>query len=107
MSDTLGRYPELWDGPEANPEDRRALAEAAACLVAYNVGTDGRVTPRSCFKGFEAWSFGQKRTPSAFATARVAVVLRRLGPLVDDIAAVDVTALGSSKGGSGTVVPPG
>jgi len=106
MTDTLGRYPELCDGPKADPEDRRALAEAAACLVAYNVGTDGRVTPRSCFKGFEAWSFGQKRAPSAFATARVAVVLRRLGPLVDEIAAVDVTALRSSKGGTGMVVPP-
>jgi hypothetical protein len=35
--DVLGRYPALWHGPDARPEDRHALAELAACLVAYNV----------------------------------------------------------------------
>ena len=36
--DTLSRYPELWSGPAARAEDRQAVAELAACLVAYNFG---------------------------------------------------------------------
>ncbi|NTW28142.1 MAG: hypothetical protein HGA39_02105 [Coriobacteriia bacterium] len=104
--DTLGRYPELWSGPAADPADRRALAEIAACLAAYNIGPDGRVVPRSCFRGFEQFSFGQKKTPSAFATARIAVALRKLDDLIGEIEAVDVLALGSSKGGTGTPMPP-
>jgi len=32
--------------------------------------------------------------------------LRRLGPLAREIAGVDVLALGSSKGGTGTPIPP-
>jgi hypothetical protein len=104
--DTLSGYPGLWRGRSARPEDRRSLAEIAACLVAYNVGPDGKVIPRSCFKGFEGFSFGQKKSPSAFATARLCIILRRLGSLAGDIAAVDVRALTSSKGGAGTAVPP-
>jgi hypothetical protein len=106
LLDALSGYPGLWRSRGARPEDRRSLAEIAACLVAYNVGPDGKVTPRSCFKGFERFSFGQKKAPSAFATARVCVVLRRLGSLAGDVAAVDVRALASSKGGTGTAVPP-
>jgi hypothetical protein len=106
LLDALSMYPGLWRGRSARPEDRRAIAEIAACLVAYNVDPDGKVTPRSCFKGFERFSFGQKKAPSAFATARLCVVLRRLGSLAEDIAAVDVRALASSKGGKGTAVPP-
>jgi hypothetical protein len=106
MLDTLSMYPGLWRGRGARPEDRRAIAEIAACLVAYNVGPDGKVTPQSCFKGFERFSFGQKKVPSAFATARLCVILRRLSSLAGDIAAVDVRSLGSSKGGKGTAVPP-
>ena len=64
------------------------------------------MTPGSAFRGFKEYSFGQKKEPSAFATARLAVVLRRLDEIVDDIEAVDVRSLGSSKGGSGTPVPP-
>ncbi len=104
--DTLGRYPELWDGPAAEPADRRALAELAACVIAYNVDADGCVTPRSCFRGFERHSFGQKKLPSAYATARTAVALRRIAPLAEDIRAVDVLALGSSKGGTGAPLAP-
>jgi hypothetical protein len=58
--DALGRYPALWRGPHADPSDRAALAELAACLVAYNAGRDGTVTPRSAWRGFETFSFGQK-----------------------------------------------
>ncbi|MCU0506041.1 MAG: hypothetical protein MUE82_09790, partial [Chloroflexi bacterium] len=104
--ETLGAYPATWSGPDARPEDRRAMAELAACLVAYNVGADGTVTPRSAMRGFEAWSFGQKKVPSPFATARVAAVVRPLGDLADEIRAVDVATLGSSKGGTGTPRPP-
>jgi hypothetical protein len=104
--DTVSRYPGLWAGRGSRPEDRRAVAELAACLVAYNVGPDGRVTPQSCFQGFEGFSFGQKKAPSAFATARVCVILRRLDALADDIAGIDVSSLTSSKGGKGTAVPP-
>lgn len=104
--DAVGRYPELWRGAGAQAEDRRSVAELAACLVAYNVDPDGRVTPRSCYRGFEGHSFGQKQQPSPFATALVAAALRRVDDLAGEIAAVDVLALGSSKGGAGTARPP-
>ncbi|MDP2183822.1 MAG: hypothetical protein Q8K99_14835 [Actinomycetota bacterium] len=92
--------------PTSPAEDRQAFAEVVACLVAYNFGEDGRVTPKSCFKGFEAYSFGQKKAASAFATARVAVALRRVSAVAAEAAAVDVLALGSAKGGTGVVVGP-
>ena len=104
--DVLGRYPALWRGPTARPEDWRALAEVAACLVAYTMDDAGLVTPRSAFRGFQAHTFGQKRSPSAFATAVTLAALHRLDDLAADAAAVDVAALGSSKGGTGTVRPP-
>jgi hypothetical protein len=103
--DAIGRFPDLWrDG--ADPQDRRAVAELAACLLAYNTDPDGRVTPRSCYRGFEAFSFGQKKRPSPFATASVYAVLKPFEDLADEIAAVDVAALGSSKGGTGSPVAP-
>ena len=104
--DALGRYPALWRGPGADPADRTALTELAACLVRYNLDPDATVTPRSAAKGFASLSFGQKKRPSGFATARVLAVLHRLDDLAVDAAAVDVTTLGSSKGGSGTARPP-
>jgi hypothetical protein len=104
--DALGRYPALWRGGQAEPADRVALAEVAACLVRYNLSRDGTVTPRAAFQGFTSFSFGQKKTPSGFATARVLAVLHRLDELAADAAAVDVSALGSSKGGMGTARPP-
>jgi hypothetical protein len=104
--DALGRHPELWDGPYADPADRRALAELAACLVAYNFDGNGHVVPRSCFRGFERHSFGQKKLPSPYATARTSVAVRRLSPLAEDIALVDVMSLGSSKGGTGIPLAP-
>jgi len=104
--DALGRYPALWSGPDADPADRRSLAELMACLLEYNVAADGRVTPQSCFRGFEGYSFGQKVDPSPFATARVHQVLHRLDALAVEAADVDVAALGSSKGGTGTPRPP-
>ena len=51
-------------------------------------------------------SLGQKKRPSPFATAHLCAVLRRFEDLADDIAAVDVTLLTSSKGGTGLALPP-
>ncbi len=104
--DALGRYPELWCGPDADPADRRSLAEIAACLVAYNVSANGTVTPHSIYRGFEQYSFGQKKQPSPFATARLATVLRRFDDLTAGIASIDVMSLGSSRGGTGTPIAP-
>jgi hypothetical protein len=105
LLEALGAYPALWDGA-ALPADRRAVAELCACLIAYAVSPDGSVTPRSCYKGFEQHSFGQKKRPSPFATARVLAVLAPFAGLAAEIRAVDPRALGSAKGGSGTPVPP-
>jgi hypothetical protein len=104
--DAAGRHPSLWIGAGADPADRRALAELTACLISYNVGQSGLVTPLSARRGFEDLSFGQKKTPSAWATARLCAVVRRFDRLAAEIAAVDVLALESSKGGSGTALPP-
>jgi hypothetical protein len=105
--DVLGRLPQTW---RDNPEDRRSLAEIAACLLAYNVASDGRVTPLSTFNGWQVLSLGQKKEPSPLATALVWARLQRLTDGVEgfaeEIAAVDVMRLPSSKGGSGIPMPP-
>jgi hypothetical protein len=101
--DAVGRYPEVWTD---DAEDRRAVAEITACLIAYNTDDAGRVVPRSTFRGFEDHSFGQKKAPSAFATALLLTVLRRVEDLAADVRAVDVRALPSSKGGTGVALPP-
>ena len=104
MLDTFGRYPQLWGSERA--EDRRAVAELVACLVSYNVSPDGTVTPRSVYRGFGGFSFGEKRTPSPIATALLAVVAHRFAELAHDVANVEVERLASSKGGTGTPHPP-
>lgn len=104
--DAVSLYPDLWRGTGADPADRRAAVELLACLVRYNFGAGGTVTPRSCYRGFEQFSFGQKKVPSPFATARCLQVIMRLEDLAAEAAEVDVTALSSSKGGSGTARPP-
>lgn len=101
--DVLGRLPETWRNAT---EDRRSLAEIAACLLAYNVAEDGTVTPQSAFKGWEWLSIGQKKQPSPLATAMVWARLTSVAELADEIAAVDVLALSSSKGGGGKALPP-
>lgn len=100
--DALGRYD--WRGA-AGPE-RGAVAELVACLVAYNVASDGTVTPRSVYRGFEGFSFGQKKRPSPVATALLATVVNRFVDLADEVDQVDVTRLTSSKGGTGVARPP-
>jgi pyruvate/2-oxoacid:ferredoxin oxidoreductase alpha subunit len=106
LLETLTRYPALWRGAETHEEDREALAELAACLIAYNLDDDGRCTPRRVYREFDHFSFGRKLEPSPFATARILVPLVRMADLADRIALVDVEALPSSKGGSGVPVPP-
>lgn len=102
---TLAAYPRLWRGKRADPRDRRAVAELLASLVAYNVAADGTVTPRSCFKGFETFSFGQRKQPSPFATAHLSRTVAAYGELADEVTEVDVMALASSRG-SGRPVGP-
>lgn len=104
--DTLSRFPALWRGAHVLEEDRVALAELTACMIAYNFGPDGSVIPHSCYKGFEAFDFGQKKRRSGFATAKLCAILRRLDDLVEEARAVDVLRLLSSKGGTGIPVPP-
>ena len=101
--DVLGRLPETWRDV---PEDRQSLAEIAACLLAYNVASDGRVTPLSAFRVFPELSITQKKEPSPLATALLWSRLAPLESIAEDVMAVDVLALGSSKGGTGTPMPP-
>jgi hypothetical protein len=104
--DAVAGYPEVWSGPHAVDDDRRAAAEIVACLAAYNCDEDGRVTPRSVYRGFSDFSFGQKRRPSPVATAWVCAVLRRFDAVAAEARDVDVTRLSSSLGGAGVPVPP-
>jgi hypothetical protein len=73
--ETMAAYPTVWKSKGAAPEDRQSMAEIARSL-ASTFGPDGMVTPRSCYKGFEAFSFGQKKVPSPWATARTCGILR-------------------------------
>lgn len=78
--DVLSRYPALWrDDPHG--DDARDLGGLAAALLERNVSPAGTVTPGSAYRGFERYSFGQKKQPSAFATARTFAVLHRLRDL--------------------------
>ncbi len=106
LLDAVAAYPDVWSGPQAAEDDRQAAAEIVACLAAYNCDADGRVTPRSVYRGFEDFSFGQKRTPSPVATAWVCATLRRFDAVAEQAGEVDVTRLSSSKGGTGVPVPP-
>ncbi len=104
--ETLGRYPQVWDGPGAADPDRTAMAELAACLAAYCVDDQGRVAPHSVFTGFGTHDFGRRGQPAEFAAAQVLRALHRMRPLAGQIDAVDVLVLASAKGGTGTPLPP-
>lgn len=104
--ETLGRYPDVWDGPAAVADDRQAMAEVAACLAAYCIDDDAQVAPHSVFTGFATHSFGKRGRPSDLAAAQVLRALHRVRPLAAQIDAVDVRALGSAKGGCGTPLSP-
>ncbi len=79
MLEALAPYPSVWHGKAASPEDRASVEELARGLAA-TLGEDGLLVPRSCYQGFEAYSFGQKKQPSPWATARVCGLLRRFSP---------------------------
>jgi hypothetical protein len=79
--ETLASYPAVWKSAGAAPIDRRSVAEIARAL-ASTFGPDGMVTPRSCYKGFEVYSFGQKKLPSPWATARLCGILRTVASAV-------------------------
>ncbi len=104
--DAVSRYPSAWGGASSHAAGRGAVVEMLACLLAYNFDSAGRVTPKSAYKGFEGFTFGQKKSPSAFATARLLAVLQPFGTLAAEVQDVDVRALTSSKGGAGIAVPP-
>jgi hypothetical protein len=78
--EALAAYPSAWKWSAAPAADRRSAVEIVRALASA-IGPDGLVTPRSCFKGFEDWSFGQKKTPSPWATARLCGVLRPFSSL--------------------------
>ncbi len=67
--EAVAPYPSIWKGKTASVEDKESAKEIVQAL-ASTFGPDGMVTPRSCYKGFEAYSFGQKKKPSPWATAR-------------------------------------
>lgn len=100
----LAAVPAVWSGPAADPADRRAAAELVACLAAANLDGQARVVPRSVYRGFEAFSFGQKREPSPVATAWVCATLAAFDDVADEAAAVDVPALEPAKGSAGVRV---
>lgn len=104
--DTVGRFPAVWSGPSARPEDTRALAEVAACLRAYCVEPDGTVAPRSVYRGFEEQDVGVRGRPSAILGALVARALHRVEPIAQAVDAVDVLALPGAGAGGGTARPP-
>lgn len=104
--ETLGRYPQVWDGPDAADQDRTAMAELAATLAAYCVDDQGRVAPHSVFTGFAGHDFGRRGQPSELAAALVLRALHRMRSLAQRIDAVDVLTLAGAKGGTGTPLPP-
>ena len=75
VTEALAPYPSVWKGKTSSTEDRNSTAEIVQAL-ATTFGADGMVTPRSCYKGFEDYSFGQKKKPSPWATARLCGLLR-------------------------------
>ena len=79
--EALAPYPSVWKGRTASDEDKKSTTEMVRAL-ATTVGVDGMVTPRSCYKGFETYSFGQKRQPSPWATARICGLLRGYSSLL-------------------------
>ena len=77
----LAPYPSVWRGKASSAKDRASTLEMVNAL-ATTLGFDGFVTPRSCYQGFADYSFGQKRRPSPWATARVCGLLRSYSSII-------------------------
>jgi hypothetical protein len=73
--EALGPYPSIWQGKTSSAGDRKSAAKIVQAL-ASTFGPDGMITPTSCYKGFETYSFGQKKRPSHWATSRICGLLR-------------------------------
>jgi hypothetical protein len=80
--EALAPYPSVWRDRTASAEDEASTAEIARAF-ASTFGADGMVTPGSCSRGFEEYSFGQKKRPSPWATARVCGLLRVFSAIAD------------------------
>jgi hypothetical protein len=76
----IAPYPSAWKGKNAAAGDRTSTEDIVRSLAA-TFGPDGMVAPRSCYKGFEDYSFGRKK-PSPWATARVCGLLRAFSPVI-------------------------
>jgi hypothetical protein len=79
--EALAAYPSVWKGKNSSVEDKESAAEIVQALASA-FGPDGMVTPKSCYKGFETYSFGQKKQPSPWATARICGLLRSFSATV-------------------------
>lgn len=79
--EALAAVPSVWKGRTARAEDRNSATEIVNSL-ASTFGPDGMVTPRSCFKGFDDCSFGQKKSSSPWATARTCGLVRIFSSLL-------------------------
>ena len=79
--EALAPYPSIWNGRFASTEDKESVNEILRALAA-TFGAGGMVTPRSCYQGFQDCSFGQKKKPSPWATARVCGLLRAFSPVI-------------------------
>jgi hypothetical protein len=80
--EALAPYRDVWFGVTAAEEDIRSAAEIVGALAAC-FGPGGFITPRSCFRGFEEYSFGQKKAASPWATARICGLLRAFTDIAD------------------------
>ena len=103
LVDTLGRYPEVWDGPQADPDDRRALAEVAACAVAYNFDEQGRRGAPIVFPGLRTALVRPEEGGFAVRDCKYVRRAQAVSALAGRSPRWMCSSSGSSKGGNGVV----
>ena len=102
----LAPYPEVWSGASAERDDEAAAAELVACLAAYNTDPAAASFPARS-TGASASTRSARRSGPHRSLRRGCV--RPCAPSTRSARrpqSVDVTALGSAKGGAGVAVPP-